>query len=208
MKLIFGLSLCPWLCQACCCIWYGKIPAVSSFGEAATRLKGTYLRAREIRWANSFSQAYILITWMPTIISFINLTRSSVLLAVRRRYVDSIFPKYADKDNKTWLRTKCKYHQYQLRLHSTSAWILLPGLKAVFMLQEPVFQPCTFASFSFWLLCKIMVSLYNMHITKTEVHKTASLSSCSNLLLNSAQTCQMFSVTHVTQRNNKDCYLN
>jgi hypothetical protein len=167
----FGLSLCPWLCQTCFSIWYGRIPAVSSFAEAATRLKGTYLRAREIRWANSFSQAYILITWMPTIISFINLTRSSVLLAVRRRYVDSIFPKYADKDNKVWLTTKCKYHQYQLCLHSTSAWILFPELKAVFVLQEPVFQPCKFAGFSFWLLCRIMVSLYNMHITKTEVKR-------------------------------------
>jgi len=49
------------------------------------------LRASEIRCANGFSQAYILITWMPTMISFMNLMRSSVLLAVRRRNVDIIF---------------------------------------------------------------------------------------------------------------------
>jgi hypothetical protein len=60
----------------------GKDSAVSSLAEAATILKETYLRAREIRRANSFSQAYILITRMPIIISFMNLTRSSVLLAV------------------------------------------------------------------------------------------------------------------------------
>jgi hypothetical protein len=152
---------------------------VSSFAEAATTLKETYLRAREIRWANSFSQAYILITWMPTIISFMNLTRSSVLLAVRRRYVDSIFPKYANKDNNAWLTTKCKHHQYQLCLYSTSASILLSGLKAVFMLSEPVFQSCKFASFSFWLLCRIMASLHNVHITNTRC-KCDSPSSGSN----------------------------
>jgi len=50
------------------------------------------LRASEIRCANGFSQAYILITWMPTMISFMNLMRSSVLLAVRRRNIDIIFP--------------------------------------------------------------------------------------------------------------------
>lgn len=65
--------------------------------QNANTLRDTYLRATETRCENGFSQAYILITWMPTTISFINLMRWSVLLAVRRRSVDIILPMKAKR---------------------------------------------------------------------------------------------------------------
>lgn len=58
----------------------------------------SYLLAKEISFANGFSQAYIFITCMPDMISFINLTLSSVRSAVLNLKTDVLFPKNTKKE--------------------------------------------------------------------------------------------------------------
>jgi len=59
----------------------------------------THFLACRTRSANGFSHVYILITWMPEIISSINLTLSSVLGAIFNRNSDVFFPN--QPENKT-----------------------------------------------------------------------------------------------------------
>jgi hypothetical protein len=76
----------------------------------------THFRATAMRCANGFSQAYILITWIPTMISFMNLMRSSVLLAVRMRNVDIIFPNPAKMSQmlvQYSIKVQCSYCELQ-----------------------------------------------------------------------------------------------
>lgn len=54
----------------------------------------TYLRAKATSLANGFSHVYILITWIPEIISFISRTLSSVLMAVLKRKDEVFFPSH------------------------------------------------------------------------------------------------------------------
>lgn len=71
--------------------------------DIKTDLVVTYIRrylphllASDTRHSNGFSQVYILITWIPLIISPISRTRSSVLVAILPRNFDAIFPTYTE----------------------------------------------------------------------------------------------------------------
>lgn len=59
-------------------------------------LLNTYTLAKDTSFAKGFSQVYILITWIPEIISFINRTRSSVRIAVFNLNIDVRFPNQAE----------------------------------------------------------------------------------------------------------------
>lgn len=50
-------------------------------------------RISDTMLANGFSQAYIFITWMPRIISFITPTRLSVIMATLSRSIDNKWPR-------------------------------------------------------------------------------------------------------------------
>lgn len=58
-----------------------------------------YLLAISTSFTKDFSQAYILITWIPLIISLMRRTLSSVLEAVLSLHIEEILPMYTVNEN-------------------------------------------------------------------------------------------------------------
>jgi hypothetical protein len=132
------------------CLVLTEWQSITSHAHNSYLVLDTYLRAKETRCENGFSQAYIFITWMPTIISFINLIRWSVLFAVRRRNVDVILPKKAKKKSK-----KCRFTD-----QDTCLWNNIALLNTVYRIDRKNHISRTMMQFLSWkILSKIPLHL-------------------------------------------------